>query len=159
MRPRRANPLLNTGFTLLELLVVILIAATTVALVPPLFSAALPGARLKGAAHDLVAALRHTRNQAIIHNTDVPVSLQREPMQYRIADGKPRPLPAGINLTAEPLTGDGLADTRQHVLWFHPDGSSNGARITLDAGKRAYRVHVEWLTGRTRLTEVSRESR
>ena len=36
------------GFTLLELLVVLLIASLVVGLIPPLFSAAVPGAQLKG---------------------------------------------------------------------------------------------------------------
>jgi general secretion pathway protein H len=134
-----------------------LIATTIAALLPPLFSGAVPGARLKAAARDLSVALRHTRNQAIIHNTEVAVRLYQQPLQYRIADGKPRPLPDGIRLSAEPLVGRALADAQPHVLWFFPDGSSTGARITLDGGKRAYRLQVDWLTGRTQLAEVRHE--
>jgi general secretion pathway protein H len=145
------------GFTLLELLVVMLIATTIMTLVPPLFSSALPGTRVRGAAHDLAAVLRHTRNQAIIHNTEVAVRLDSEPMQYRIADGKPHPLPSGVNLRAEPLSQPVLSEAKQHVLWFFPDGSSSGADITLSAGRRTYRLHIDWLSGRTRMSEVTDE--
>ena len=50
------------GFTLLELLVVLLIVSLLVALVPPLFSGAVPGAKLKAAVRDLAVTLRLARN-------------------------------------------------------------------------------------------------
>ena len=156
--PRASQPH-QCGFTLLELLMVMLIASMAISLVPPLFSGAVPGARLKGAARDLVVALRHTRNQAVIHNTEVPVRLEQEPMQYRVADGEARLLPDGVRLSAEPLAGVELSDTQPYVLWFFPDGSSSGARITLETGKRGYQLQVDWLTGRARLVEARRERR
>jgi general secretion pathway protein H len=142
------------GFTLLELLVVMLIASLMVTLVPPLFSAAVPGARLKGAAHDLTVALRHTRNQAITRNTEVAVILEQEPLQYRIAGGKPRPLPKGVKLSVEPLQGIDRSNPPQHVLWFFPDGGSSGGRITLASDAGSYQLEVDWLTGRARVVEA-----
>jgi len=46
------------GFTLLELMVVLAIAAIMMTVVPPLLSSALPGAQLKSAARQLAAGLR-----------------------------------------------------------------------------------------------------
>ena len=46
------------GFTLLEILVVMVIAGLMIALVPPLFSGAVSGTKLKASARDLAVVLR-----------------------------------------------------------------------------------------------------
>ena len=50
------------------ILVVMVIAGLMIALVPPLFSGAVSGTKLKGSVRDLAVILRETRSQAIITN-------------------------------------------------------------------------------------------
>ena len=54
------------------------IAGLMIALIPPLFSGAVSGTKLKGSARDLAVALRETRSQAIIRNTEQLVQLDLE---------------------------------------------------------------------------------
>jgi general secretion pathway protein H len=141
------------GFTLLEIMVVMIIAGLMVALVPPLFSGAVSGTRLKGSARDLAVALRETRSQAIIRNSEQLVHLDLESPRYRIGNAKPRALPADVVMDVETITGERVDQMSQHVVRFYPDGSSSGELITLIGGNQAYHLQLNWLTGSITITE------
>lgn len=144
----------SNGFTLLELLIVLLITSLVVGLIPPLFSAALPGTRLKGAARDLAIALRESRNQAITHNREIDVLLNPETAQYSIS-GHTRPLPGSVALgISSPAAESGLYP-QQHRVRFYPDGSATSTRITLSRQGQGYELKVDWLMGRVQIAETT----
>ena len=147
------NSRATSGFTLMEILVVMVIAGLMIALVPPLFSGAVSGTKLKGSVRDLAVILRETRSQAIITNREQVVQLDLETARYRVADGKPRTLPEGIEIAVELISGARLEDSAQHLLRFFPDGSSSGELITFSGGNRAYQLHLNWLTGSITINE------
>ena len=141
------------GFTLLELLVVLLIVSLLIALVPPLFSGAVPGTKLKAAVRDLAVTLRLARNQSITHDVETQVYLNLDPPAYAIGNEAPRSLPAGIELKVATAPGQSEAQTSRHVVRFFSDGSSSGTLMTLSRGKRSYDLHVGWLSGRVTIIE------
>jgi general secretion pathway protein H len=141
------------GFTLLEIMVVMVIAGLMIALVPPLFSGAVSGTKLKGSARDLAIVLRETRSKAIISNTEQLVHLDLKEPRYRVGNDKPRALPENVDMAVEVVTGDRIDKTAKHVLRFFPDGSSSGELITLSGGNRAYHLQLNWLTGSITITE------
>jgi general secretion pathway protein H len=149
----RRNLKTASGFTLLEIMVVMVIAGLMIALVPPLFSSAVSGTRLKGSARDLAIVLRETRSKAIIHNTEQLVHLDLKEPRYRVGNGKIRALPENVDMAVEVVTGARIEETAQHVLRFFPDGSSSGELITLSGGNRAYYLQLNWLTGSITITE------
>jgi len=144
------------GFTLLELLVVLAIAGLLVALVPPLISAVVPGARLKVATRDFAMTLRQTRNLAITRGEEIDVVIAVEPPQYVVAGRNPSKLSGNIDLdirvnefvaaTQLSTFADALPrDT--FTLRFYPDGSTNGGEIKISQGRSAYIVGIDWLIG------------
>lgn len=137
----------SPGFSLLEIMVVMVIAGLMIALVPPLFSGAVSGTQLKGSARDLAIVLRETRSQAIIRNTEQLVHLDLETARYRVGSGKPQALPEDVSMAVQLITGAYVAEMAQHVVRFFPDGSSSGELITLSGGNQAYHLHLNWLTG------------
>ena len=141
------------GFTLLELLVVLLIVGLLVALVPPLFSGAVPGAKLKAAVRDLAVTLRLARNQSITRDVETRVYLNLKSPAYAIGKQVPRALPAGVELQVASVPGQSAVATTRHVVRFFSDGSSSGTLIKLSRGKRSYDLHVGWLTGRVTIIE------
>ena len=145
------------GFTLLEMMVVLVIAGLMLALVPPLFSGAVSGTKLKGSARDLAIALRETRSQAIMRNPEQLVLLDLETPRYRVGNDKPLLLPDGVAMAVETVTGAGEASMTQHVVRFFPDGSSSGEMITLSGGNLAYHLQLNWLTGNITITERVRD--
>jgi general secretion pathway protein H len=143
------------GFTLLEILVVLIIATLLFTLIPPLFSGALPGVKLKGAARDLVVVLRATRSQAIITNTEQTLHHDMETRAYRVGSGKPATLPDGITISIQPHASASGLDTTHQTVSFFPDGSSSGGQLLLQGGSRSYKLDVDWLTGKIRIEEAS----
>lgn len=141
------------GFTLLELLVVLLIVGLLFALIPPLFSGAVPGTKLKGAVRDVAVALRLARNQSITGDVETRVYLNLESPAFAIGRQAPRALPAGVELKVAPAARQSAVETKHHVVRFFPDGSSSGTLLTLSRGKRSYDLHVGWLTGRVTIIE------
>ena len=143
------------GFTLLEILVVLVIATLLFTLIPPLFSGALPGVRLKGAVRDLAVVMRDVRSQAIITNTEQTIHIDTETQAYHVGSGKPSALPEGVTITMQPHAEETRLETAQPYLRFFPDGSSSGGQFILQDGSRSYQLDVDWLTGAIQIDEAS----
>jgi type IV fimbrial biogenesis protein FimT len=59
----------EAGFTMIELMIVILLAAVLMAMAVPTFHSTIAGNRLTTQANDLVGAINYARSEAISHNT------------------------------------------------------------------------------------------
>ncbi len=145
---RRAN-----GFTLIELMAVIVLLALAMTAVTFSFSKSLQSAKIRGASRDLVAALRYTRGQAIVKGKQEVLLLNLDDNSYNAPGKNSIKLPKGMGLrltTAESeLTGGNSGGIR-----FFPDGSSTGGHISVFQGQREWRVNVAWLTGDIALDEA-----
>ena len=156
--PKRARPGpaggRGGGFTLVELLVVLAIAALLLTAVPPLISAAFPGVELKGAARRTLAALRLARESAIRTGSDTALVVDVEAHTLTLTGQPPVSLPGGIGLRLNAASRE-MLDEQRGAIRFFPDGSSTGGVITLTRptalGQAGYRVGVNWLTGRVRM--------
>lgn len=146
------------GFTLIELLFVLLILGLLTALIPPLFSGAVPGAKLKGAARDLAATLHYARSQAITRNAVMEVNLNTEAMQYQVGSDRTHMLPAGIRMditqAAQTNGTEPSLEPSQQVVKFFPDGSASETLITLEGDNRGYQLDVNWLSGRVTMDDM-----
>ena len=142
------KPAQQRGFTLIEIIVVMVIGVMLIALVPPLFSSGVSGAEFKSAARRLAAGLRQARSEAIAYQRPTALTLDLEQRQFGITGGKGvqhLPEQLGIELFTSRTE---LTDGKRGAIRFYPDGSSSGGRITLTRGKSTYEVDVSWLTGR-----------
>jgi len=134
------------GFTLVEIMVVMVIAALALALVGTSISRNISGAEMRTAARKVAASLRYTRTKAILNKTEQVFLVDTEALTYQAADRKPVELPKGmmveLNTARSELTSETVGGIR-----FYPDGGSTGGNVRLDANGRIYRVNVAWLTG------------
>ena len=143
----------NRGFTLLELLLVLVIAATGYAMVVRFTGSGASGAQLKGAARTVAAGLRDARGQAIATQSSAALAVDLDKRTIEVTGaGRPRALPERLDITLDTARSE-TVDTRRGAIRFFPDGSSTGGRVTLAAGERKLRVDVDWLTGRVSITE------
>lgn len=134
------------GFSLLELLVVLAIAAATAALVVPRAVGTLERARFQSAVREIVSGLRHTRSIALLRQREAAFYLDVEEKFYRIDRLKERPLPSPLHLQIETLKSD-LTPSGGKIRFF-PDGSSTGGQILLAWGEWRRQIDVDWLTGK-----------
>ncbi|MFZ5465920.1 MAG: GspH/FimT family pseudopilin [Pseudomonadota bacterium] len=143
---------LGAGFTLVELLLVVMIAGLALAVVPPLLTASLPGAQVRTAAQQLASGLRSARGQAIARGEESLLQLDLERNSYR-QGGREVALAAGLELVLDTASSEVLGAGAGGIRFF-PDGSSTGGRIEVRGGGRAYRLDVDWLTGRVTVHET-----
>jgi general secretion pathway protein H len=145
---------LNKGFTLLELIVVLFIVVLGFSVVGINLSSGNDATELKTAARDIVSALRFARGQALISRQETTVTLDLAENTYTVSGrNKVYSLAKAIDVTVvtaqDELTGEGLGSIR-----FFADGSSTGGRVTLELGKAAWQVDINWLTGQIELDDV-----
>lgn len=150
LRPVRGRA---AGFTILEVLVVLVIGAVAYALVLGVPFRGASSADLKSAARTLAAGLRQAQSTAMVTKRDAVLTLDVEAREYRVAgDEEVRKLPKGIDLKLYTAQSE-VSDERRGGIRFYPDGSSTGGRITVAAGERKYLVDVDWLTGRVSIKD------
>jgi general secretion pathway protein H len=134
------------GFTLVELLFVMIIAAVALTLVGTSISRSISGAEMRTAARKLAASLRYTRTHAILVKSEQVFLIDAENHSYTAPGREPVILPEGMNVqlttARSELTSENVGGIR-----FYPDGGSTGGHVLLEANERIYRVNVAWLTG------------
>jgi general secretion pathway protein H len=148
MRSARAN-----GFTLLEMLAVILLIGIAVAAASISVTQGLASARARAASGELAAALRATRTQAIVHADERHFDVDTRGNTWSGASGAGVALPKGMRISITSAAGDAPNEHTGRIRFF-PDGSSTGGRITLRAGQRQWHVNVSWLTGEVRVVDT-----
>lgn len=141
-RPRTAA----AGFTLVELLVVMVIAALVLGLVATSISRNISGAEMRSAANKLAASLRYTRTRAILDKEEQVFLVDTENQSYLAPKREPVVLPEGMTIALTTARSE-LTSENVGGIRFYPDGGSTGGYVELDANGRVYRVDVAWLTG------------
>ena len=116
------------GFTLLELMVVIVIIGIVLALSPPLFSAGVTSAEQRAVARSVAQTLRFARSEAIANRTDVGVEFNLEDRTYQLPGGKKRgKWPETIQLELTTTAAETI-DPKHANVRFYSDGGSTGGR-------------------------------
>ena len=169
------------GFTLVELLVVLVIISMMAAFVGPRIAGSMSNLNLKTASKKLASALRYARNQAAsqcatyvalldFEERTVTVRAEKrgEPAEEGPEESEPdadhpeqRPkrfqLPEGVRFDRA-VSGDEEWDSGIFQLVFYPDGGSSGGTVFLaNVRDHQYHIVVDFIIGTVRLGEVNAE--
>ncbi len=138
------------GFTLIEILVVMIIMCLSVALAVPSIMRGLDGAGLKTTTKKMASSLKYSRNQA----------LRKRRVYYAVARGKDLIIiPAGQarpEAVISTSTGTEVFSRDGHALVFYPGGGSSGGQLkVMDSKKGAfYTIKVEPSSGRVHVSAL-----
>ncbi|WP_323991668.1 prepilin-type N-terminal cleavage/methylation domain-containing protein [Nguyenibacter sp. L1] len=138
----RARKGVQHGFTLIEMLVVVLILGLIGAIVVargPFRSVMLD---LRGAGQQVAASMRQTRLQAIRSGTVLVFTIDPARLDYGLWHGARHALPTGVGVAAGPGAGPGAGR-----FVFYPDGSAAGGGAALVERGRLVTLRLNWLTG------------
>lgn len=139
------------GFSLIELMVVMMLVTLLLSVVGVSVTRSVAGAEMRSVEREIVAGLRHTRGQAIIQRQQQVFLVDTNNRTWQAAGRQAVTLPDGIEITLNTarseLTGEGAGGIR-----FYPDGASTGGSIVVQAQEREWHIAVAWLTG-----EISRD--
>ena len=138
------------GFSLIELLVVLVLVAALVGLGAAAVGAGLPGQQLRSAAREVAGELRFTRAQAIATGTEQVFELDVAGRRWTSAGKREGRLPEQLDLVATTAREE-QAVRETAAIRFFPDGAATGGRIVIKRGQAAWRIDVAWLTGEVTL--------
>jgi len=158
------------GFTLLELIIVLVIISLISALVGPRFTGSLTSMNLKTAAKKVAAALRYARSQAASEQITyisvfdfekqiLTVGDYQQPSEDIHSDNiiehidKPETyqLPDGIKFE-KIISAEDEINTGLFTILFYPIGNSTGGEIILtDEREKHYSINVDFITGSVQL--------
>lgn len=142
------------GFTLIEIIAVMVLLSIIVAMVAMSFSKSMSGAKVEAASRDLVAALRYTRGQALVHSTQAALDIDLEHNTYQAPNKPIVQLPKEMRMQLVTAEIEQTSSTSGRIRFF-PDGASTGGHITVFMGQRRWQINVSWLTGRVSREELA----
>ncbi|MGB8717622.1 MAG: GspH/FimT family pseudopilin, partial [Rhodanobacteraceae bacterium] len=151
--PGSRSPVPAAGFTLLEMMAVLILIAIAVTAVSMSVARSLESAHVNAVSRDLAAALRYTRGQAIVKGKEQVITFNLKDWTYQPPHKPAKKLPEGMQLKVR-TAAEEQVDADTWGLRFYPDGSSTGGRITVIRGQREWHINVSWLTGEVRTEEV-----
>jgi general secretion pathway protein H len=146
-------PRFRAGFTLLEVLIVLVIGVAAYALILSTPFRGASSADLKSAARTVAAGLRQAQSMAMATRRDTVLTVDVDGREFTVSgDPTVRQLPKTLELKLYTAQSE-VSSERKGAIRFYPDGSSTGGRITVSAGERKYLVDVDWLTGRVAIND------
>lgn len=154
VRPLRRYRHGVSGFTMLELLVVIVLIGVLAAISPPIFSNGVSAAEHRALARSVAQTLRFARSEAVANRTDVGVEFNLQDRTFQLPGGKRKgkwPENIALELTT---TAAETVDEKHAYVRFYADGGSTGGRVTLKYKEREYRIDISWLTGHIAIEEA-----
>jgi general secretion pathway protein H len=161
------NPTTRTsGFTLIELMLVLAIMAVSAALVVPRFADSLENVRVKTALRDASNMMRRARVHSVLERKEYLVVVDREEgtltlQQSETQDEEDAPtlsgmeLPRGLTISGMDMDFSGSKKEKKQEKWskkyltFYPMGTSSGGCLYLaDSKDRHYTIEINPFTGR-----------
>ena len=156
------------GFSLLELIVVLIVISLSIALITPSVGRISKTLELKAAAKRISGILRYYRSESVQKGIVYQVCFDSNGRELRIQVAETKeeeeqkgrqaparfPLPQGIQIK-ELNIPDPLYPADAPAVEFYANGGSNGGTITLDnQGVKGLRIRIHFLTGVVVIEEV-----
>ncbi len=154
-------PVNCSGFTMVELVVVLVLFGVMLSLTIPAFSKSVRGLKVKTAVRKVVSILRYARSESVFKQTPLLVNfdldnnffwIEGEPVEDR--EEEPSATTVKIKLPSEVYIkyfewADDKVDSGINTIWFYPDGSSSGAIVEIadKARDESYKIEVDLFTG------------
>ena len=137
----------QSGFSLLEVMMVLVIIAMSYMLLPKLVFSGVSGAELRSNARAVATGLRLARDAAINTKQESVLSINLESREFTLPnDTRLHKLNDKLDVKLYTAQADLISD-KVGTIRFYPDGSSNGGRVTVAAGERGFEIDVDLLTG------------
>ncbi len=143
------------GFSLLEVMVVLIIIALAYTLLPKIAFSGVTGAELRSNVRAVATGLRLARDTAINKRRESSLKLDLDSREFTVGEeSRVHKLNEKLDVKLYTSQAD-LISERVGFIRFYPDGSSNGGRVTVGAGGRNFEVDVDWLTGHVTINEAA----
>ena len=144
--PSPQSSILSPGFTLLELIIVMVLTSLVIGMGTLLVVNSLPSARLWATGREVSAAIRQMTILSQSRGEDQVMTINLDTRQYGI-EGRPmKTLPANISVMVnDPLIGD--IRYGKYPIIFHATGGVEGGIVVLGYRKRLLYIQTDPVVG------------
>lgn len=146
----------EAGYTLVELLVVLLIFAITTAGVSSLWINRVGSPSLPRISSQVIALIKVASSQSILMQREVIVEIDFDDNTLSMSGRDPITLPPSVEIEVVTARSELLGRKRAGIRFF-PEGGSTGGSIKLSVDGRVRFIEIDWLTGAASDTEVRNE--
>lgn len=143
----------DKGFTLLELVVVLIIISISSAMLLPRVGAGWKRMEDREFLQEFVQTLKRARLIAMNSGEVVAFRLRGSERLYDLQHPPQKPIPPNVDIYADHLERDPLTDDR--VILFYPDGSISGSdlQVVFDQ-QRSFYISIHPITGVVQLSRA-----
>ncbi|MGZ8136444.1 MAG: GspH/FimT family pseudopilin [Methylococcaceae bacterium] len=139
------------GFTLIELIVVLVIMVLGFSAIAINISSGNASTEVTAAAREIVSALRYARGQALISHQEITVTFDLAENSYTLSNrSEIYPISKAIDITVVTAQSE-LTGQEQGNIRFFPDGSCTGGRVTVERDNTVRQIDINWLTGQVEI--------
>ncbi len=164
----------SKGFTLIEMIVVMVIISVLATMIVPGMYSGRSSAKLRGSAQQLLVAARHARDFATTRRRKCRLMIDLEKQQYALAFqkdpqrnpsefvplqtglGKVQGLGKGLHfgrVWIEPRKGHNEPPENINYITFEPNGQADAAVLEISNDKQTYTIMIAPYTGYAKLIE------
>ncbi|MDA8433918.1 MAG: prepilin-type N-terminal cleavage/methylation domain-containing protein [Nitrospiraceae bacterium] len=134
------------GFTLLELIIVMLLVALLMSLAAAFFVNTLPSSKFNASARELAATIRHAKALAQIDGEQKSLTIDMDSGRYGIGDAAGKTVPEGVHIKViDPVEGE--ISTGTYRIVCPPNGSIQGGTIVLWNEKKTATITIDPVAG------------
>jgi len=138
----------QAGFTLLELIIVMILSLLILGLVTVYFANLLSSVKLQAASREFSTTLRQARTLAKINGQPQGVIINLDSKEYGLEDREPRKIPSSVDLIIIDPT-EGEIRSGQYRLVFEPNWGNPGLTFRLSDHKKVLSIFLDPLSGAT----------
>ncbi len=136
----------ESGFTLLETIVVLFLLSLVLGLAAVHFAGRIPGAKLDATARELLVTARYAKSLARLHHEEKTVAVDLDKKMFGIDGIAARNVPSEIGMKIiDPY--DGEIVTGKYDFVFHASGGVDGSTIVLWNETRMRSIHLDPVVG------------
>jgi len=136
----------RSGFTLLELIIVIFLITLMVGLSGVFFANTLPSGKFNSTVREIASTIRQARHLAQLNGVKQVITIDMDSRSYGIERRGGKNLPSGIQIKViDPLAGD-ITSGKYHMT-FHPAGSSECGTVVLWNDTKLAQINVDPVAG------------
>lgn len=143
------------GFTLLEMMIVLVLVAGVAALLAGNLIGRMASTKASMVARQVAAAMRYTRAHALRTREAQLLQVDLEGRTVTAPSRPPIEVPEPLEMKLLTATSE-VNSRKAGAIRFFPDGGSTGGKLTLVAEGRTWEVAVSWLTGEISVNDSAR---
>ena len=156
LKSKIQNPKLlqRSGFTLLEVIIVLTLVVLMLGLSTIYFAGFLPAVKFNATGREISATIRHARSLARMNMQTQRLIIDLDERTYGMAGQAAKDIPPNVLIRIDdPASGEILHG--KYSLIFHPSGGMEGGAILLSGGKKKMRIDMDPIKGTTKTVVLS----